>query len=64
MKEFYDFFKDEDFNEFSKLQTNVVTAESLDEQGIEKAVRKLTGNSNKLHFEIFKKIIKLAAVKL
>ena len=53
LKEFYDFFKDDDFNEFSKLQTNFVTVESLDEQGIEKAVRKLTGYSNKLNFETF-----------
>ncbi|MEG2078524.1 hypothetical protein [Chryseobacterium sp.] len=53
LKEFYDFFKDEDFNEFSKLQTNVVTVESLDEQGIEKAIRQLTGNSNELNFETF-----------
>lgn len=53
LKEFYEFFKDDDFNEFSTLQTNIVTIESLDEQGIEKAVRKLIGNSNKLHFETF-----------
>ncbi|ASW72981.1 hypothetical protein IQ37_09790 [Chryseobacterium piperi] len=53
LNEFYEFFKDGDFNEFSKLQTNVVTVESLDKQGIEKAVRKLTGNSNNLHFETF-----------
>ena len=53
LKEFYEFFKDEDYNEFNKLQTNAVLLESLDEQGLEKAVRKLTGNSNKLHFETF-----------
>ncbi|MCT3777164.1 hypothetical protein HZQ64_09080 [Elizabethkingia anophelis] len=53
LNEFYEFFKDGDFNEFSKLQTNIVTIESLDRQGIEKAVRKLTGNSNNLHFETF-----------
>jgi len=53
LKEFYDFFSDNDLNEFSKLQTKDVTVESLDEQGIEKAVRKLTGYSNKLNFETF-----------
>lgn len=53
LKEFYDFFKDDDFNEFSKLQTNVVTIESLDEQGIEKAVMQLISNRNELHFEKF-----------
>ncbi len=53
LKEFYEFFKDEDFNEFNKLQTNVVRAESLDEQGIEKTVRKIISNSNELHFETF-----------
>ncbi|ROI14619.1 hypothetical protein [Epilithonimonas hominis] len=53
LKEFYDFFKDDDFNEFSKLQTNVVTIESLDKQGIEKAVMQLISNRNELHFEKF-----------
>ncbi|WP_313100556.1 hypothetical protein [Epilithonimonas sp.] len=53
LKEFYEFFKDEDSNEFNDLQTNFITVESLDEQGIEMAVRKLIGNSNKLHFETF-----------
>ncbi|QWT86123.1 hypothetical protein KBP46_22290 [Chryseobacterium sp. PCH239] len=53
LNEFYEFFKDGDFNEFSKLQTNIVTVESLDEQGISKAVTKLTSNSNNLHFETF-----------
>ncbi|SEH39966.1 hypothetical protein [Epilithonimonas hominis] len=53
LKEFYDFFKDDDFNEFSKLQTNFVTFESLDEQGIEKAVMQLISSRNELHFEKF-----------
>lgn len=53
LKEFYDYFRDEDVNNFESLRTNVVTIETLDLEGITKAVKRLTDNSSKLHFDKF-----------
>jgi hypothetical protein len=53
LREFYDYFKDEKVNSFDNLRTNVITVEILDLEGIEKAVKRLTDSSNKLHFDKF-----------
>lgn len=53
LNEFYEVFKDEDFNAFDNLKTDVISIELNDEIGLEKAVRKIVGITNKLHFETF-----------
>lgn len=57
LKEFYDYFKDENSNEFEDLDSSVINVENIDAQGIEKALRKLTGNINQLHFNNFSEFL-------